>query len=154
MSRDFRAFKIIEFSVRELLNKKFVEITLFFKHNAVLVARVASILSRRAVIEADAPGEVVSLGRVAFHVDGGALTFEGRPMPARLTNTEAGLLRVFARFRGRSLSAAEIVSELRGEGQVMETSTLRAHIAHLREKLGPAGDLIVTDRDAGYRLVR
>jgi DNA-binding response OmpR family regulator len=36
----------------------------------------------------------------------------------------------------------------------MEYSTFRTHLAGLRRKLGPAGALIVNDRELGYRLVR
>ncbi len=125
--------------------------------NAVLVARVASALARLAALSPDssAATEAVSLGRVVFHVDGGELTLDGKPMPARLTRTEAGILRILVRSRGRSLSFGEIVEGLRGEGQVMEDSTIRAHMAHIREKLGPAGGLIVTERGgSGYRLLR
>ena len=122
--------------------------------NAVLVARVAAALARRDAMLAAGGSRVIALGRVKFDADTFALTLDGETMDARLTMTEAALLRVLDAERGRSMSFKEIVTAMKGEGHVMEYSTFRTHLAALRRKLGPAGALIVNDRELGYRLLR
>ena len=123
--------------------------------NAVLLARIESVLSRRVAVRAS--GRVaarrIELGRLAVDLDTFDVLDRDQPTGERLTKSEADILRILHGARGRLLSHDEIVAALRGESHVMEPSALRAHFARLRRKLGPAGDLIQNERDAGYRMV-
>jgi DNA-binding response OmpR family regulator len=73
---------------------------------------------------------------------------------ARLTRTEADILRLFDSDRGRYFSRDEIIEALRGEGFACEDSMLYSHISNLRRKLSQASDMIENDRKVGYRLLK
>ena len=124
--------------------------------DAVLVARVNAALARRAAL-ADAArvaSREIVLGRVIVDANTLGVALEGRATGERLTKTEFDILRALDGACGRTLSGDEIAAALRGEGFVMEGACLRSHVAHLRRKLGPAGALVLNERDIGYRLVR
>jgi len=122
----------------------------------ILVARVNAALARRAAMSGAARmrGKAVSAGRASVDADTFLVSVDGKPTGDRLTKTEFDLFRALASAPGTTLSHDEIAAALRGSGFTMESACLRSHIAHLRRKLGPAGELIVSERDAGYRLVR
>lgn len=124
--------------------------------NEILTARVSSALARRERAREDAatsPREI-SIGRFRASLDTFETFIDGRHTGERLTKTEADILRALVAAKGRLLSAAGLVESMRGEGHVMEPSTMRSHITHIRAKLGPAAPLLVTERDAGFRVVR
>ena len=73
---------------------------------------------------------------------------------ARLTKTEADILRILAEDRDRNYSAELLVSRLRGEGFVCEDAMLYVHMYNLRKKLGVASEFIVSVRGEGYHLKR
>jgi len=68
-----------------------------------------------------------------------------------LTPTEFAILDLLASHAGRVFSRAEIAESVHGEPFVTTDRAVDVHIAALRRKLGPAGQLIETVRGIGYR---
>jgi two-component system KDP operon response regulator KdpE len=107
------------------------------------------------------------LRRVAGGVDEATITVDGLELDLaartvrrdgrdiHLTPIEYDLLRVLARNRGRLLTHRALLSEVWGPRYADDTQTLRTHIANLRRKIEPAGELryIRTDAGVGYRFV-
>ena len=77
---------------------------------------------------------------------------EGGKEIARLTKTEADILRTLNEQRGELVVPDDIITELRGNGFACEDAMLYVHISNLRKKLGPAADMIVNKRGVGYGL--
>lgn len=122
-----------------------------------LAVRAASALSRaRARTGAGARGVLrlrgveIDLHRLA--VKRPAAADGGEAPQARLSRSEADMLRLLASEPGRVFSADEIFAAMHGDGYVGEPSAVRMLACRLREKLGPAGGAIVSARGAGYRL--
>jgi two-component system phosphate regulon response regulator PhoB len=68
-----------------------------------------------------------------------------------LTAKEFLLLAALMRRPGRVLTRERLLEEVWGEGIAVTHRTVDTHMKRLREKLGPAGDLIDTVRGVGYR---
>jgi two-component system phosphate regulon response regulator PhoB len=68
-----------------------------------------------------------------------------------LTAKEFLLLAALMRRPGRVLTRERLLEEVWGEGIAVTLRTVDTHMKRLREKLGPAGDLIDTVRGVGYR---
>lgn len=118
---------------------------------SVLLARVRRAASRLRAPSA-AEDEILVLGKVRVNLS--TLEVKTSGGTEILTQTEADLLRVFAAERGRFLSADELITALRGKGFACEDSMLYAHVSHLRRKLAEAGEMLVSRRGSGYRLVQ
>ena len=116
-----------------------------------LFARVRAAIARREACAAAARTDVLDLAGV--RVDLSAMTVSGGDAGAALTKSEAVVLRRLAERRGAVVSGAELFSALRGEGYVGDDRAMRKLVQRLREKLGRAGNLVVNERGAGYRLV-
>ena len=71
-----------------------------------------------------------------------------------LVHVMVGILKLLASDRERAFSADEVLDSLRGRGFVCAGNLLYAHVARLREALGPAGHFVINERGVGYRLVR
>ena len=88
-------------------------------------------------------------GSLVIDVDAHRATVEDNPL--KLTATEFSLLVTLAERRGRVQSREDLLNsvwdyEYAGYGRTADT-----HIRRLREKLGPASELIETVRGVGYR---
>ncbi len=97
----------------------------------------------------------------AFHV--GALVIDPDKREARsaqgavdLTDREVRMLHVLANEAGRIVSRRTLLRDAwdMNNAEAMETRTVDVHVAKLRKKLGPHGDLIETIRGHGYRVQR
>ena len=121
---------------------------------AVLVARVRRAIDRCRDISRGAGdgGRLIRVGQVSADTMSLEVSAEGRAV-ARLTKTEADILRVLDSDRGRVFSSDELIAALRGEGFACEDTMLYVHVSNLRRKLGPAASLLQTTRGAGYRLM-
>jgi two-component system phosphate regulon response regulator PhoB len=53
--------------------------------------------------------------------------------------------------RGRAQSRRQLLQAVWDTNAAIETRTVDMHVARLRSKMGPAGDLIETVRGLGYR---
>ena len=80
-----------------------------------------------------------------------SVTDGGRAI-AKLTRTEADILKLFYTRRGQIVPPDDIVAEIRGEGFACEDNMLYVHLHNLRLKLGRSGGLISSFRGKGYRL--
>ena len=69
-----------------------------------------------------------------------------------LTSLEFKLLRTLMQRRGRVQERDKLLNDVWGYESVIDTRTVDTHVRRLREKLGPAGDIIETVRGFGYRL--
>ncbi|MSO64819.1 MAG: response regulator [Alphaproteobacteria bacterium] len=93
-----------------------------------LLLRIASILRRARPAGDDTPG--VALGPLRFDVQRGELTRDGQGI--KLTSSEIGLLRLFAKRAGRTVSRQELC----GAGRVSERS-IDVQVTRLRRKIEP-----------------
>ena len=123
---------------------------------ATLIARIERAIARagaaaNAAAPAAAPSEPLRLGdavvdfarRCAILADGSII---------RLTGIEAGIITALAYRRPRSMTCAEIIAAVHGEGYSLEDSTIRSQIFRLKAKLGAAGDSIRNERSLGYSI--
>ena len=112
-----------------------------------LIARVKALLRRAS--DAPAP-ETYQVGRLtvcpqrhSVEVDGAAVT---------LTLKEYELLCMLLKNRNMVLTRDRLLNQIWGYSFDGENRTVDVHIRTLRQKLGPAGDLIETVRGVGYRI--
>jgi two-component system phosphate regulon response regulator PhoB len=69
-----------------------------------------------------------------------------------LTPLEFKLLITLMARAGKVQSREQLLQEVWGLSPDLETRTVDSHVKRLREKLGPARDLIETVRGLGYRM--
>ena len=122
--------------------------------DSVLLARINRALARSGAINESvrkAAGTTIELGAVSVDLKTLAVTEKGEEI-ARLTRTEADILKLFDSHRGELIVPDDIITELRGNGFACEDTMLYVHICHLRRKLGSAGAMIVNKRRVGYGL--
>ena len=100
----------------------------------------------------DASGEWLKLGAVEVDLKSLEVFYSG-VLSERLTRTERDILRVLASRRGKILSRDDLIAALRGEGFACEDSLVYSHVSRLRKKLGPAADMLMNSRAAGYSLL-
>ncbi len=122
--------------------------------DSVRIARVARAVARfEAFRRGLRPALTITVGRAV--VDCCELTVrDGSRRNRVLTRTEFDILRLLDGARGRVFSSEEILDHIRGEGYACDDNTVYVHVWNLRRKLGAAGELIVNQRDAGYKLVK
>ena len=68
-----------------------------------------------------------------------------------LTDKEAVLLNYLCRYENKFVPRQDLLKEIWGYNNDMETHTLETHIYRLRQKLGSDGDCLTTE-EGGYRL--
>jgi len=113
-----------------------------------LVLRVGALL-RRARAEPVDTHRRLSLGGVVLDRDAHR-AFAGEE-EMDLTPLEFRLLEVLMERRGRVQSRRQLLQAAWDTNAQIETRTVDMHVARLRSKMGPAGDLIETVRGMGYR---
>lgn len=99
-------------------------------------------------------GLVLSFETTDFRFDGAARTLTSRSTGAevRLTVKEAELIQYLFDNRHRIVSKDELLEQIFGYREGVETHTLETHIYKLRQKMGPAGDALLLTIDGGYQL--
>ncbi len=118
----------------------------------ILLARVNALLARRATWSQESPPPIWALGQVKVNRETGDV-LRGEEVLAKLTENEVAILQVLFAHRGRLVTAQALMESVHGGPYRIEPSALRAYFSRLRQKLGPAGDLIQTERNRGYRLI-
>lgn len=113
-----------------------------------LLLRIKSVLRRNA--EAPAAASHLSAGDIALDVERHEVRVKGEVVV--LTALEFRLLRTFLERPGRVQTRETLLSDVWGIEAEITTRTVDTHIKRLREKLGPAGDVIETIRGVGYKL--
>ena len=122
--------------------------------DAVLLARINRALERSSAIGESVrgvSGTTIALGTVSVDLKSFAVTENGEEI-ARLTKTEADILKLLDSKRGELVVQDDIITDLRGNGFACEDTMLYVHICHLRRKLGSAGAMVVNKRGVGYGL--
>jgi DNA-binding response OmpR family regulator len=112
-----------------------------------LVLRVKKLLSRQPAREAEA--EHVQFGGLQIDPSRHRVTFHGRKLD--LTLTEFKLVALLAERRGRVQSREQLLRDVWGYNNMIDTRTVDTHMRRLRAKLGPAAKLLDTVRGVGYR---
>jgi two-component system phosphate regulon response regulator PhoB len=117
-----------------------------------LVLRVKKLLHRQPVREAreDAQGQI-HLG--GLHIDKPRHRASFHEKALDLTLTEFKLAAILAERRGRVQSREQLLRDVWGFDNMMDTRTVDTHVRRLRAKLGPAAKLLDTVRGVGYRFV-
>ena len=113
-----------------------------------VVLRVKAVLRRHQPEEANS--DRLEVGGIQLDVSGHQLRVRGKETP--LTATEFRLLRLLMERGGRVQTREVLLSDVWGIQAEIHTRTVDTHIKRLREKLGPAGDIIETIRGVGYKL--
>jgi two-component system alkaline phosphatase synthesis response regulator PhoP len=113
----------------------------------LLIARIRAVLRRSAPA---AEEECYTIGSLTVDRSRHEVRCQGQTIP--LTPTEFAILDVLASRPGRVLSRSEIAESVHGEPFVTTDRAVDVHIAALRRKLGPAGQMIETVRGIGYRI--
>ena len=122
--------------------------------DAVLLARINRALERSSAFGAAArraSGTMIALGGVSVDMKTFVVMEKGREI-ARLTKTEADILKLFDAHRGELVVQDDIITDLRGNGFACEDTMLYVHVCNLRRKLGSSGAMVVNKRGVGYGL--
>jgi DNA-binding response OmpR family regulator len=114
-----------------------------------LLARVDALARRSAAV----PREPEVLDADGCRIDLGLLEASRNDAAVMLTPREAGILRWLYRHRGRAVGRGELLTQVWGASDELETRTVDMTIANLRQKIesDPAAPrIIVTVKGAGY----
>ena len=116
-----------------------------------LLLRVKAVL-RRGAEEGSAPVAegVREAGDIRLDPVRHEVTVKGEAIV--LTALEFRLLKTFLERPGRVQTRETLLSDVWGIEADITTRTVDTHVKRLREKLGPAGDVIETIRGVGYKL--
>jgi DNA-binding response OmpR family regulator len=111
-----------------------------------LVARVRAVLRRTGPTKET----LITIGNITIDPEQFEVTSE--QVPISLTPVEFKILHLLAVNRGKVFSRERILDHLWGNEKAVIDRTVDVHIKNLREKLGPAGDLIKNIRGVGYKI--
>jgi two-component system phosphate regulon response regulator PhoB len=114
-----------------------------------VVLRVKAVLRRRTQPE-ETSGERLQVGGIEMDVAGHQLRVRGKEVP--LTATEFRLLRLLIERGGRVQTRGQLLADVWGYAEDIDSRTVDTHIRRLRRKLGPEADHIETVIGVGYRL--
>jgi hypothetical protein len=94
--------------------------------------------------------ELLKVGELVIDVAGYEAHLHGRRID--FTHQEFELLRFLAQNRGRVYTREQLLQKLWGYEYTGGTRTVDIHVRRVRAKLGPAGTLIQTVRNVGYKM--
>ena len=114
-----------------------------------LLLRVKAVLRRNSE-EPQSEVKKLTKGSIALDIDRHEVRVSDKPVV--LTALEFRLLKTFLERPGRVQTRETLLSDVWGIDADITTRTVDTHIKRLREKLGPAGDVIETIRGVGYKL--
>ncbi len=116
-----------------------------------VVLRVKAVLRR---LQPEQPeetaNELLQVGGIELDISGHQLRLGGKEVP--LTATEFRLLRLLMERNGRVQTRGQLLSDVWGYAEDIDSRTVDTHIRRLRRKLGPEADRIETVIGVGYRL--
>jgi DNA-binding response OmpR family regulator len=109
----------------------------------------------RALGRRGAPGSrraepVLRCGPIVMDEASHRVTVDGRVV--ELSPREYSLLECFLRHEGQALTRDQLLDHAWPYGVAVTPNAVDAYVHYLRDKLGPAGELIRTVRGVGYRL--
>ena len=114
-----------------------------------LVLRVKRLLQRRQ--SGDEMGEIIQVEELFIDIPKHMAMVKGRKLD--LTATEFKLLALLAQRRGRVQSRDQLLRDVWGYDNIIDTRTVDTHMRRLREKLGHAAKYLDTVRGIGYRFL-
>lgn len=115
-----------------------------------LLARLRAAL-RRARRPEEPAAAVLRIGPLLLDIPARLARVDGGE-PLKLTPREWDLLVALARGGvGRVITQRQLLAAVWGPAHVEDTQYLRVYVGHLRQKLGPAAQLIRTEPGIGYR---
>jgi DNA-binding response OmpR family regulator len=94
--------------------------------------------------------EELAIGAIRLDVPGHQLRVDGHEVP--LTATEFRLLKLLMERRGRVQTRSQLLSDVWGYAEDIDSHTVDTHIRRLRRKLGAEADRVETVIGVGYRL--
>ena len=106
--------------------------------------------ARGGEIGSDAIGARLRLQVGPLSVDFARFVVSVKDEPVALTRMEFELLAYLMRNADRVVSQKELVEEVIGGIYSADSSVVRVHVAHLRQKLGVAAGVISTSRGRGF----
>ncbi len=112
-----------------------------------MILRVKAVLARSKTTPV--AGKALRRGPLTIDPEQYEVTMDGRPLS--LTATEFRLLHHLADHPGHARNRDELLDIIWGEDKFVTPRTVDTYIRRLREKLGPAGEMIQTLRGVGYR---
>jgi len=116
-----------------------------------VVLRVKAVLRRLQPEQPDdTASEQLQVGGIELDISGHQLRLGGKEVP--LTATEFRLLRLLMERNGRVQTRGQLLSDVWGYAEDIDSRTVDTHIRRLRRKLGPEADRIETVIGVGYRL--
>ncbi len=115
-----------------------------------LVARVKTVLRRTGAKESE--DNIIKIGPLTINTEKYEVSVDNEKV--LLTTTEFKILEVLADGKGRVFTRDQLLKKKRlwGDDKLVYDRTIDVHIKNLREKLGPAGNMIKTVRSIGYKL--
>ncbi len=122
---------------------------------AQLLAHIRALSRRNRSTLALRPSSVITVGPLRVDSLHNQVSMHGQT--ARLTPTESKLLHLLAINANNVCTASQIVTHIWGFGNDGDTSLIKAHIRHLRQKMEPdpaTPHYILTVPGVGYTLVR
>ena len=114
-----------------------------------LVLRVKKLLGRGQAVAEKA--EQLRLGELFIDIPGHEVRVQNQRLD--LTALEFKLLTTFAQRRGRVQTREQLLQDVWGYDNLIDTRTVDTHMRRLREKLGHAAKYLDTVRGVGYRFV-
>jgi len=115
-----------------------------------VVLRVKAVLRRLQPEPEGTASDRIEVGGIQLDVSGHQLHVRGKEAP--LTATEFRLLRLLMERGGRVQTRGQLLSDVWGYAEDIDSRTVDTHIRRLRRKLGPEADRIETVIGVGYRL--
>jgi phosphate regulon transcriptional regulator PhoB len=112
-----------------------------------LTLRIKAVLRRG---DGGAPAAVLEAGAIRLDPAAHEATIGDEPLG--LTATEFRLLQLLLERRGRVQSRAQLLSEVWGYAEDVDSRTVDTHVRRLRRKLGAEADRLETVVGVGYRL--
>jgi two-component system phosphate regulon response regulator PhoB len=113
-----------------------------------LILRVKAVLRR--LQHEETASERLEVGAIELDISGHQLRVKGKEIP--LTATEFRLLRLLMERGGRVQTRGQLLSDVWGYAEDIDSRTVDTHIRRLRRKLGPEAERIETVIGVGYRL--
>jgi len=112
-----------------------------------LILRIKNSLKRRAPEETKS--ERIKVGGLVIDIPRHEITFQDQALD--LTATEFKLMTVLAQRKGRVQSREQLLKDVWGYDNMIDTRTVDTHMRRLRDKLGGAAEYLDTVRGVGYR---
>ena len=113
-----------------------------------LVLRIRNLLGRRK--PAESSRDRIQVGELCVDIARHEVRVQGNPVD--LTATEFKLITLLAQRRGRVQTREQLLRDVWEYDTMIDTRTVDTHVRRLREKLGPAADILDTVRGVGYRM--